>query len=157
MQAAIGLLQLKKMPFWHQMRIQNARQIWAAADSIPALRVPSVPAYIEHAAYKCYVFVRPEYLKQGWNRDRIIAEFHKNGVPCFSGSCSEVYLEKAFEGTGFRPETRLPNARELGETSLMFLVHPTMSKVEAEKVCQVLISVVSKASKCDYPNTANVR
>ncbi len=88
--------------------------------------MPEVPEHIEHAAYKCYVFVEPEQLKAGWDRDRIMAEINEIGVPCYSGSCSEVYLEKAFDGTGFRPKERLPVARELGETSLMFLCHPTL-------------------------------
>ena len=65
------------------------------------------------------------------------------GVPCFSGSCSEVYLKKAFDGTGWRPETRLSNAKLLGETSLMFLCHPTLTKAEIKKTCEVLVRAVN--------------
>src|SRR3546814_18758156 len=79
-----------------------------------------------HAAYKCYVFVEPEQLAQGWNRDRIVQEINARGVPCYQGSCSEVYLERAFDGTDWRPAQPLPVAPELGETSLMFLVQPTL-------------------------------
>ena len=96
-------------------------------------------------AYKCYVFVAPDRLAEGWSRDRILQEISARGVPCFSGSCSEVYLEKAFDGTGFRPETRLPVARELGETSLMFLVHPTLTEAEMALTCRVLAEVMGEA------------
>jgi dTDP-4-amino-4,6-dideoxygalactose transaminase len=122
MQAAIGRIQLKRMPLWHEARLKYAKQIWACASKVPGLRVPELPGNIEHAAYKCYVFIETEKLTTNWNRDRIMDEINNHGVPCFSGSCSEVYLEKAFDNTGWRPEHPLPVAHELGETSLMFLV-----------------------------------
>lgn len=146
MQSAIGRIQLTRMPDWKKARLRNASAIWACAQTLSGLRVPNVPADVEHAAYKCYVFVEPEALAEGWSRDRIQNEMIEAGVPCFSGSCSEVYLEKAFDNTGWRPEERLPVARELGETSLMFLVHPTLSETEIEKTCSVLKQVMCKAT-----------
>ena len=86
-------------------------------------------------------------MADGWSRDRIIEEISTQGVPCYQGSCSEVYLEKAFDGTGWRPEVRLPVARELGETSLMFLVHPTLTDAEIQKTCDVLDSVLKQACR----------
>jgi dTDP-4-amino-4,6-dideoxygalactose transaminase len=147
MQAAIGRIQVKRMPEWSRLRLENAQKIWFAADSLRGLRVPQVPAHIQHAAYKCYVFVEPQQLQAGWNRDRIMDEINSLGVPCYSGSCSEVYLEKAFVDSGFRPQKRLPVAQELGETSLMFLVHPTLTGEEIEKTCQALVDVMGRASK----------
>ena len=145
-QGAIGRIQLRRMPQWQAKRQDYARRIWAAASAFAGLRVPVVPDDIQHAAYKCYVFVEPDQLKPDWNRDRILGEISAQGVPCFSGSCSEVYLEKAFDGTGWRPEQRLPVARELGETSLMFLVHPTLTEAEIEKTCAVLADVMTRAA-----------
>lgn len=146
MQAAIGRIQTKRMPEWNKQRVANANKIWDTARSIKALRVPTIPSDIHHAAYKCYVFVDPSQLKPDWERDRIINTMVERGVPCFSGSCSEVYLEKAFDDTGFRPEKALPVARELGETSLMFLVHPTLTEAEIQKTCDTLVEVMALAS-----------
>lgn len=146
MQSAIGRVQLGYMPAWHEARKRNAKKIMAAASSCSALRVPSVPDNFEHAWYKAYVFVRPELLGDGWSRDRIIEKINVLGVPCYVGSCSEVYLEKAFDNTGWRPAKRLPVAQELGETSLMFLVHPTLSKAEITKTCDVVQAVMQDAS-----------
>jgi len=146
MQAAIGRIQLKRMPVWHEQRVSNANRIWHCARELPGLRVPDVPSYVEHAAYKCYVYVRLEQLRSGWSRDRIIQEVNDRGVPCYSGTCSEVYMEKAFEGTGWRPTERLPVAKELGETSLMFLVHPTLTEAEIQKSCDVLSEVMYLAT-----------
>lgn len=147
MQAAIGRIQLQLMPEWHARRLANANQIWTAAKACKGLRVPEIPSYILHAAYKCYVFVEPSQLKNGWDRDRILSTIIEHGVPCFSGSCSEVYLEKAFDGTGLRPTEPMVVARELGETSLMFLVHPTLTEAEITKTCDVLQEVMQLATK----------
>jgi dTDP-4-amino-4,6-dideoxygalactose transaminase len=145
MQAAIGLIQLERMASWSETRRSNAGKIWQRASEFEALRVPKVPEYIQHAAYKAYVFVEQDKLKPGWDRDRVMAEINCEGVPCFSGSCSEVYLEHAFDNTGFRPDNALSVAKELGETALMFLVHPTLSEAEIQHVCETLTAVMSKA------------
>jgi len=145
MQGVIGRIQLQRMPEWHKARKANALAILAACAESSALRVPEVPDDIEHAWYRAYAFVQPEQLAAGWNRDRIMNEIVARGVPCYSGSCSEVYLEKAFDGTNWRPTEFLPVARELGETSLMFLTHPTLTSVEIEKTCQVIREVMTAA------------
>lgn len=145
MQSAIGRCQLLKMPHWTAIRTQYAQQILATGASLKGLRVPQLPNSIGHAFYKCYMFVEPEALKPDWNRDRIMQAMADAGVPCFSGSCSEVYLEKAFDNTRLRPAERSPIAKELGETSLMFLVHPTLTQGEIDKTCQTLSNVLKDA------------
>ena len=147
MQGVIGRIQLKRMPEWQSSRSKYAERIWACARKLNGLRVPVIPADCNHAAYKCYVFVEPALLKADWSRDRILSEIVSLGVPCFSGSCSEVYLEKAFDDTGWRPETRFAVAKELGETSLMFLVHPTLTEVEIDNTCDALRVVMQRASQ----------
>ena len=146
MQAAVGRIQLQRMAGWTATRTRHAGQIWAACGGCPALHVPAVPANVLHAHYKCYVYVRPEKLAQGWNRDRIVAEINALEVPCYQGSCSEVYLEKAFDGTGWRPAAPLPAAHALGATSMMFLVHPTLTQAEVDKTCAVIAQVMQQAT-----------
>ena len=128
-QAAIGRLQLRKLSRWVEIRRYNAEMLSQCFSELPGLRVARPQEHIVHSYYKYYAFVRPETLRSGWSRDRILEEVTARGVFCFSGSCSEVYLEKAFPAE-WRPEGRLPVARELGETSLMFPVHPTLSHEE---------------------------
>ena len=158
-QGAIGRYQLTQMPLWTQKRNDNQNAIWECAKSLNGLRVPHFKcsacpgcdstSKCVHAAYKCYVFVENQSLNEGWDRDKIIDEVIKRGVPCFSGSCSEVYLEKAFDNTSYRPQERLPVAKELGETSLMFLVHPTLTEEEIKLTCSVLSEVMHLAAKQD--------
>lgn len=147
MQGVIGRIQLRRMPEWQSSRAKYAERIWSCARELNGLRAPVIPTDYNHAAYKCYVFVEPASLKADWSRDRILSEIASLGVPCFSGSCSEVYLEKAFDDTGWRPESRFAVAKELGETSLMFLVHPTLTEVEIDKTCDALKDVMQRAFK----------
>lgn len=149
-QAAIGRIQLTRMNDWSSKRLANANTIWNAAKRLNGLRVPDLKCDgcqqecnkktgCTHAAYKCYIFV------EGTEDDReaIMESINDQGVPCFSGSCSEVYLEKAFDSKSFRPKERLPNAKLLGEKSLMFLCHPTLTEDEIQKTCDVITSVVT--------------
>ncbi|AWS96193.1 MULTISPECIES: DegT/DnrJ/EryC1/StrS family aminotransferase [Citrobacter] len=145
MQGVIGRIQLKRMAEWTQRRQKNGRAIDAALKDLRGVRLVQIPKYIEHAEYKHYVFIKPTALKADWTRDRIIKEINDAGVPCYQGSCSEIYLEKAFDNTGWRPATSLPNAVELGETSLMFLVHPTLTQSEIDFTCEVARKVLKNA------------
>lgn len=160
MQAVIGRIQLKKMLEWTVSRTLHASAIAQALSQYAVVRVPQfqcnrtscnadskVCSGCTHAYYKCYVYLQTEQLAVGWSRDRIIEEINCSGVPCYQGSCSEVYLEKAFDGTGWRPGVRLPVARELGETSLMFLVHPTLTKPDIEKTIIAIHQVFQMCSK----------
>ncbi|CAM4049379.1 DegT/DnrJ/EryC1/StrS aminotransferase family protein [Psychrobacter arenosus] len=164
MQSAIGRIQLRRMLDWTTKRTTNAQTILAACEPwadkgylrVPKIVVAEPFADAVHAYYKLYVYVQSENLPAGWSRDRIIQAITEQGVPCYSGSASEVYLEKAFEDTGLRPQQRLPVAKQLGETSLMFLVHPTLTPAEiAQTVAaiNVVFEAVASSIKPPYEKT----
>jgi dTDP-4-amino-4,6-dideoxygalactose transaminase len=168
MQAVIGRIQLWRMAEWTRQRQANAATLtqalmpFASADG--PVRLPqwacagcsgspscarergSSPACV-HAQYKFYAYVRPDNLASGWSRDRIIDAINAQGVPCYQGSCSEVYLEKAFDGTGWQPQDRLPVAKVLGQTTLMFLVHPTLTGDDMNRSVQAITSVLKAARR----------
>lgn len=146
-QAAIGRLQLQRLPEWLRLRHRNASMLNAAFAAIPALRLTLPPAGIGHAYYKYYAFLRPELLKPDWTRDRIMEAINAAGIPCFSGSCSEIYREKAFTSIGLPPQSPLPNAQELGETSLMLLVHPTLSEEFMHRSAEIVTQIVRRATE----------
>ncbi|MGB6687366.1 MAG: DegT/DnrJ/EryC1/StrS aminotransferase family protein [Terracidiphilus sp.] len=145
-QSAIGRLQLRKLPLWVSTRRKYAARMSNCFEKLSGLRVTPPSERISHSYYKYYVFVRPEALRSGWNRDRIIEEIVGRGIPCLHGGCGEVYLEKAFPPE-MRPASRLPIARELGETSLMFLVHPTLCEEHIELTCEVVEDVMREATR----------
>ena len=128
MQAAIGRIALRKVPEWVVRRQHNAAILTETFRNIRGLRITVPPADRMHAYYKYYTFVEPDILPGDMTRDAIITAINDAGIPCFSGSCSEIYREKAFVIAGLSPCHRRPVARRLGETSLMFLVHPTLTE-----------------------------
>lgn len=146
-QAVIGRIQLKRMQDWHEARLSNANTIWDFARTLPGIKVPATPISSEHAAYKCYVLTNPLELKTEWTRDKIMLEIQAQGVPCSQGSCSEVYLEKAFDETGWRPKDILKVANDLGNRTLAFLVHPTLERHHIEQTCAVLRDVMLRACR----------
>jgi len=145
MQSALGRVILRKLPEWVAIRRKHAAQLTECFRSMPALRVTEPPSEVGHSYYKYYAFVQAERLGRGWNRDRIISEITAAGVPCFSGSCSEIYLERAF-AEEMRPSAGLPVARELGEASLMFLVHPTLLDIHIEMTRDAVKRVMDLAT-----------
>lgn len=147
MQAAIGRIQLRRMADWHNRRTNIAGALVRALSEFPrAIRVPLPEPDLKHAFYRLYAYVKPSGLKEGWTRDRIVEVCNAGGAPVYQGSCSEVYLEKAFEGTPWRPANRLPVAKELGATSLMFLTHPTITDEQLSAYCDKVQSVLNEAT-----------
>jgi len=146
MQAAIGRVMLGKLSAWVETRQRHAAAMNRHFARLPALRVTVPPDHIGHSYYRNYVFLRPECLARGWSRDRIVRAIRAEGIPCGSGTCPEIYLEKAFDHSASRPRRRLPTARALGQTSLSFLVHPTLSDRDVLDACLAVEKVLHVAT-----------
>ena len=145
-QAAIGLRQLHRLADWSARRAANAAVLSDAFRDVPGLRMPEPPPNLRHAWYRFYTFVRPERLKRGWDRRRILTAINAAGVACFTGTCPEIYRERAFVEAGFSPSARLPNAAALGETSLAFLVDPCQTFISMQRVAEVVTAVMRNAT-----------
>lgn len=144
MQAAIGLRQLTKLDDWISSRTRNAK-IWADAFlSSTALRAPMPADNVRHAFYKFYAFVVPERLTRRNNRDKVLAAMIDEGIRAFSGSCPEIYLEEAYADAKVEP---LPVARALGETSLMFEIHPTLDPEKLAETAARARAVVDRFAR----------
>ena len=147
MQSAIGLIQLKRLNKWTKLRERNALIIADGIKKIDSVRVPLPEKNLTHAWYKFYAYIKKDKLKKDWNRDKIISEISKIGMPAFSGSCSEIYKERCFKDLGLSPKSSLTNAKILGESSLMFLVHPTIEIDQINRYKDAIKEVLEKASK----------
>jgi dTDP-4-amino-4,6-dideoxygalactose transaminase len=143
-QSAVGRVQLSKLPTWLAHRRARSQRYIDALSRVPGLRVPVPPAHVRAACYKQYAYVEPQALRPGWSRDRVLASLAARGLYAASGSCSEIYLEKAFE-EAMRPKTRLEVARRLGETSLMFKVDPTVTEADVDATCAALRDAMAEA------------
>ena len=145
-QAAIGRIQLKKLADWQATRQKNAAILTSHLNDLSAVKIPQPPSYVTHAFYKYYLFIRAERLKLDWTRDRILETLLKQHIPSFTGSCSEIYQENAFVQAKLQPQVRLPVAKQLGETSLLFLVHPTLTADHMNIMGEKIATVIREAS-----------
>tara|TARA_B100000579_G_C22843862_1_gene863211 strand:+ start:1973 stop:3145 length:1173 start_codon:yes stop_codon:yes gene_type:complete len=132
-QSGIGRYQLTQLKNWNKIRTYNAQILTSILSEINSVHVPLPPKNIKHAWYKFYIHIDRDSLLEDWSRDRIVNEINETGFPVFTGSCSEIYMENCFKSKNMNPEKRLPIAKELGEISIMLLVHPTINK---EKIIQ---------------------
>jgi len=147
MQAAIGRVQLRKLEAWVAARRANAAALGEALRGVPAIRVPEPPASCRHSYYRFYAFVEPARLSPGWTPLRVIDAIGQEGVPCVQGGCSEIYRERAFADAGLAPARPLPNAAALSETSLMFLVHPTLGEADMRDAGRAVAKVMRVAAR----------
>ena len=145
-QAAIGRVQLNKLDIWINIRKNNALKIINVLEKYKSIRIPETPIKYKHAWYKFYCYLNANYIKKDWNRNRIINEINNEGFPASIGGCSEIYLEKCFVDKNLNPKERLPIAKELGETSIMFQIHPSINSNEMEDYCNTIDSIFKKAS-----------
>ena len=147
MQGVLGRFALRRLPRWSAQRRRLATHLESRFQGLPALRITPAPKHVEHAYYKYYAFLRPECLRPGWSRDRVARAIQAEGIPCGSGICPEIYREEAFAHSNLCPAQRLPVARELGETSLMFQVHPTLSRADMDDTYQAVERVLRVATR----------
>jgi dTDP-4-amino-4,6-dideoxygalactose transaminase len=155
MQAAMGRVMLGKLDKWVEKRRFFADLLTSGFKNIPGLRVAEPSPDIYHSYYKYYVFINQDELKENWNRSIIVEALNKKNIPCNTGICPEIYMEKAFESYPFKISSaesnnkisRLPHSKQLGETSIAFLVHHTLSIKAIHYVIDQVKMVLEKACK----------
>lgn len=145
MQAAIGRIQLRHLGEWINGRRRRAEILRSGLEGIPGVRIPQPAEDIYHSYYKFYAFIDRDRLRPGWTRDRIASEIMARGPFCGCGSCGEIYKEAAFANAGIAPDNPLPNAHELHESSLVFLVHPTLTEGDVALTAEIARSVLTMA------------
>ena len=145
MQAVIGTLQINKLDQMIKRRNFLSNKIWKTVSNFSCFRYYKIPQNIRFAGYRCYVFVNSNFLKKNWSRKKIIIELNKKGINCKSGSCPEIYKEKAFKKMGYQ-NISLSNAKKLGEESIAFEVHPNLTDNEIKFICNSIIEIADICS-----------
>ena len=146
LQSGIGILQLNKLINWNKIRTKNANILINELKNIQSIRIPIIPKSINHAWYKFTCFINKNKLKIGWSRDRIIKHINDFGYPAFQGSCSELYLENCIKKRQLSAMETLPIANELGETSLCFLIHPTIPEDIMLNYAKIISKIMIEAT-----------
>ena len=95
-QSGIGRFQLRKLDEWIETRQRFSSIFDSYFENCSFLRLEKIPDNMTHARYKYYAFIDKSKIKGSYSRDILLDKLNSKGIPCFSGSCSEIYLEKAF-------------------------------------------------------------
>ncbi|QDU78393.1 dTDP-3-amino-3,6-dideoxy-alpha-D-galactopyranose transaminase [Polystyrenella longa] len=151
MQAAIGRVALQRLPDWIETRRKHAAILDAGFEQTPGLQVLKPGVDFGHSYYKYYALLKPNVLPEDWTRDQFVAALQAEGIPCGSGACPEIYFEKVFEKQDLKPAERLPVAAEIGQRSLMFMVHPTLSEADMQDI----VAAVGKVMQAITSEAAN--
>jgi dTDP-4-amino-4,6-dideoxygalactose transaminase len=147
MQAAIGREQLKTLD--NQLKIRNAianlylKELKNYYQKYHLLQKPDFKCQAcpskqnekkcnkcMHAFYRLNLFIN----KNKINQIKLIKQLNKSKINCSVGSCPEIYREKIFKKLKLYPKQRLPNAKLLDKSSIMFPIDPgrSMTKVKTE-------------------------
>ena len=138
MQAAIGRAQLHKLPSWLAARTANASFLSSALADHPLLTVPEPPPGITHAWYKFYLLLRAHVKDPKARRAALIERLAERGIPCGTGSCPDMSMELALKSLDCRRDASLPNARALGERTVMLLVDHTLDEEDMAVMAEAL-------------------
>ncbi len=138
-QAAIGLIQLRKLPEWVRLRQKNAQQIKVVLKKFDWLEIQEPSGDIKSAYYRQYAVVRDDAVLGGLHgeklRDALVHAMNQALVPCFVGSCSEIYREVVFVEGGTAPKNRFKYAKAFTERAFCFLTHHTITSEEMAEMC----------------------
>jgi len=144
MQSALGRYQLGQLNDWVAQRRANVAAFNNELAQVEGMRITVPGNSVFHACYKYYFFIEPEKLKPDWDRNRVVAEIHSRGVPCFTGTCPEIYREKAFVDL-YGEQPCLPVAHELGNSSVMLNVHPGITPDQCSDSAAIVQEVMCEA------------
>ena len=99
---------------------------------------------IKSAWYRFYFFLKTDIKNYQKLRFKIIKDLRKNNLKCFTGSCPEIYLEKAFKKLNNIKPIRLKNCKILGETSIALEINHTLEYSQHKKKLLILKQVIEK-------------
>lgn len=135
-QAAIGRVQLRSLDGWVGARQANAGRLRSVLAGVPGLELPAPPPEVGHAYYRFAMG-----LPVGADRDFLLGELQRRGVPASAGVCPELYREKAL--ARFAPAARLPVARRVGRSCMFLPVHPTLGNVQIDWMADTVRNVLN--------------
>jgi perosamine synthetase len=141
MNAAIGLVQLKRLPAMQAARARVVAQYQAALADLEAIELPACRPEIEHAWHLFIVRVRPELLRIG--RDQVIEELTAAGIG------TSVHFIPLHEHSYYRDvlgadADSLPQATAEWRRIVSLPLYPSMTPADVDRVADTLRGIVHR-------------
>lgn len=139
MQAALGLVQLKRIGAMLDMRTQQARRYDQALQEMPELAPPFVPEGTTHAYSSYLITLRPECPVGQQEMLHLMAE---NGISCRIG-IQPLHLEPFYKS--LYGDLRFPVTEDVARRTVFLPIFPGMTEEEQDRVINSLKSILAKA------------
>ena len=143
MQSAIGLLQISKLDVNIIKRNNICNFIINSFKDFNFIKFQKVPDKYLHSYYKLYFYIDFKLFKKNIKGNDLLYEFQNKKLKINSGSCPEIYLEKAFINYKNR-KNRFNNAKLLGLNSFAISIHHKMIKKDLIKITKSMKAIFRK-------------
>jgi dTDP-4-amino-4,6-dideoxygalactose transaminase len=135
MQAAIGLVQLKKLESFIEKRIEYARYLNNSLMNVSEIVTPKIKENIRHVFHQYTVRVLDG------KRDYVAKQMEKNGIQTRIYYPLPIYKQPLYRNLGYREE--FPEAEQASKEVLSLPVHPSLSKEDLDKIIYSLKSIIN--------------
>ena len=143
-QAALGLIQLRRLEEMQEKRLKIADRYQKAFGAIDAVDPPFVPEYTTHCWHLYVLRVVPELLTI--DRDRFIVELNERNVGT-SVHFIPVHNMSLYRNRFGYKESDLPNAQKHFERIISLPLYPSMTDEEVQYVIDAVRDIVEKYHK----------
>jgi perosamine synthetase len=130
--AAIGRVQLRKLPEWTAIRQKNAEYLSAHLKNVVT---PYVAPGTTHAYHQYTIRIEGE---DAAKRDRFMAQIRERGV-----GCGVYYPTPIYRLPSFKLNLNLPETEKVIKECVSLPVHPSLSKADLEKIVTVVNDVAA--------------
>ena len=137
-QAAIGIVQMKKLDAMVQQRTAQARRYDAALAGIDEVEPPYVPPYATHAYSSYLIRLRPGACM---DRDTLLRRMAERGISCRSGIQplhQEPFYEARYAGVHF------PASEDAARTTMFLPIFPGLTEEQQDRVIAELRSALGR-------------
>jgi dTDP-4-amino-4,6-dideoxygalactose transaminase len=124
-QAAVGIVQLKKLDELNQRRINNAAYLTEALSDVPGLTLPTVMPGCKHTFHLYPVMI--DSARFGINKvDFVHAMLHERGIKVGT-HYNPLNWTTAFQKRGYK-RGQFPNAEKVGESLVTLPINPRQTE-----------------------------
>jgi len=137
-QAAIGCVQLKKLPAFLSKRRSNARRLTEILKKTEKLQLPQEPKNFGHSWYLYTVRLKDATERE---RDRIVEELKKEGIGAEVYYVNPVHLMPYYRNVFGK--FGLPETEEAAKQIMSLPVHPSVKEEQIDYIGQTLLHLLA--------------
>ncbi len=133
--AAIGIIQLKKLPEFNKKRIENASYMTEKLKPINGIITPKIKEKRVHVFNQYTIRIKQEF----GERDKVMEILNKNGIGTGIYYPVPIHKQKVYLNLGY--QKNLPVAEKAAQEVLSLPIHPSITKKDLDKIANILMKI----------------